>query len=239
MFILDNKLQQDSFFIADLKLSQLRLMNDSNYPWLILIPRHNGLKEIIDLSDEHQIILLQEIKVVAKILQQQFRCDKLNIANLGNIVSQLHIHVIARHHDDCAFPKPVWGAVSALPYLSSDAQNIIDKINQSLNESSQAILYSHANSSNCSLVENDLKMTQLKKIIFRAVHRGCKETDFLLGNFFEAKRNDLNKWGLDLCEKFLEEDDLKIYDWILNREPRPQQYHDILQAISAFHNIDN
>ena len=109
MFILDKKLQQDSFFIGDLELSKVLLMNDANYPWLILVPRQNNLKDIVDLSFDNQIILLKEINFVAEILKKEFECDKLNIANLGNVVSQLHIHVIARRKNDATFPKPVWG----------------------------------------------------------------------------------------------------------------------------------
>ena len=100
MFILDKKLQQDSFFIGDLELCKVLLMNDANYPWLILVPRQNNLKDIVDLSFDDQIILLKEINFVAEILKKEFECDKLNIANLGNVVSQLHIHVIARKKND-------------------------------------------------------------------------------------------------------------------------------------------
>ncbi len=133
MFILDSKLKADTLFICDLKLSHLLLMNDSNYPWLILVPKKPNLVEITDLSFEDQKILLAEINLIAKILKENFLADKLNIANLGNIVSQLHIHVIARFKNDIAFPKPVWGFKEAAPYSENDAINLTNKIKSLIN----------------------------------------------------------------------------------------------------------
>ena len=100
MFSLNTKLEQDSIFICDLNISQLRLMNDSNYLWFLLIPKQESLTEIIDLTFSGQIELFREINLISNIIKQYFRCKKLNIANLGNAVSQLHIHVIARNEDD-------------------------------------------------------------------------------------------------------------------------------------------
>jgi diadenosine tetraphosphate (Ap4A) HIT family hydrolase len=128
MFILNSRLQADTFFIADLKISRLLLMNDSNYPWLILVPRKADLIELTDLSFEDQIEVLREINLVGKILQENFGAEKLNIAALGNVVSQLHIHVIVRKKNDATFPKPVWGNAIAKPYTEQDAQDIIRKI---------------------------------------------------------------------------------------------------------------
>jgi diadenosine tetraphosphate (Ap4A) HIT family hydrolase len=128
MFILDPKLQADTFFIHDFPLSRLVLMNDKNYPWLILVPKKPNLVELIDLSSAEQEVLLQEINLVAKILKEKFLADKLNIANLGNVVSQLHVHVIARFKNDVAFPKPVWGAVSGKVYEEAEAEKLIAKI---------------------------------------------------------------------------------------------------------------
>lgn len=132
MFELNKKLQEDCFFVGDLKISKLLLMNDSNYPWLILVPRQNGLIELTDLSFEDQVEVLREINLVAKILQEKFGADKLNIANLGNVVSQLHIHVIARFKNDAAFPKPVWGALPAKPYEENEAKKLINEIKNSI-----------------------------------------------------------------------------------------------------------
>ena len=128
MFILDKKLQQDRFFIADLELCKVLLMNDANYPWLILVPRQNNLKDIVDLSFDDQIILLKEINFVAEIFKKEFEFDKLNIANLGNVVSQLHIHVIARKKNDATFPRPVWGNAQALEYSGNNLTKTLEKI---------------------------------------------------------------------------------------------------------------
>lgn len=128
MFILDSKLQSDTIFISDLKISRLLLMNDSNYPWLILVPRKADLIELTDLSFDEQTEVLREINIVGKILQENFAAEKLNIAALGNMVKQLHIHVIARKKNDATFPKPVWGNAPSQPYAEADAQQIISKI---------------------------------------------------------------------------------------------------------------
>ena len=128
MFTLDSRLENDSLFVADLKVSRLLLMNDSNFLWLILVPRKENLKELTDLDFADQIEVLREINLVAKILQENFPCDKLNIAALGNVVSQLHIHVIARRKDDAAFPKPVWGNSQFKLYEKNVAENLIQKI---------------------------------------------------------------------------------------------------------------
>ena len=133
MFILDKKLQQDSFFIADLELCKVLLMNDANYPWLILVPRQNNLKDIVDLSFDDQIILLKEINFVAEIFKKEFKFDKLNIANLGNVVSQLHIHVIVRKKNDVTFPKPVWGNASAVEYCGNNLTKTLEKIQKYFN----------------------------------------------------------------------------------------------------------
>jgi diadenosine tetraphosphate (Ap4A) HIT family hydrolase len=109
-------------------------MNDANYPWLILVPLQNNLKDIVDLSFDDQIILLKEINFVAEILKKEFECDKLNIANLGNVVSQLHIHVIARKKNDATFPKPVWGNAPALEYCGNNLTKTLEKIQKYFND---------------------------------------------------------------------------------------------------------
>lgn len=128
MFTLNPKLKEDCFFVTDLKLSQLLLMNDSNYFWFILVPKKDGLVELTDLAFDEQIELLKEINEVSDILKNQLKVEKLNIATLGNVVSQLHIHVIGRFKNDVAFPKPVWGAVNAKNYSPEKAQEIINLI---------------------------------------------------------------------------------------------------------------
>jgi diadenosine tetraphosphate (Ap4A) HIT family hydrolase len=128
MFILDSKLSQDSFVVCDLKISQLLLMNDSNYPWLILVPKKADLIELTDLSFEEQLEVLREINLIGEVLKEEFSVQKLNIAALGNVVKQLHIHVIGRFENDASFPKPVWGAVASKPYEERVAQELIKKL---------------------------------------------------------------------------------------------------------------
>jgi diadenosine tetraphosphate (Ap4A) HIT family hydrolase len=128
MFILNSQLKSDTFFVADLKISQLLLMNDSNYVWLILVPRKPDLIELIDLNFDEQIEVLLEINLLGKILKENFNAHKLNIGALGNVVKQLHVHLIARCENDATFPKPVWGNAPTKPYASEAAQDLIKKI---------------------------------------------------------------------------------------------------------------
>lgn len=132
MFQLDQKLQADTFLIHDLKICRVLLMNDANYPWVILVPKKENLVELTDLDFEDQIEVLREINLVAKILKDDFGAHKINIATLGNVVRQLHIHVIARKKNDATFPKPVWGNAQAKPYEEKSAQEMIEKIKSSL-----------------------------------------------------------------------------------------------------------
>lgn len=131
MFTLDQKLKEDSIFICDLQFCSLLLMNNKSFPWLILVPRKPDLKELIDLNFEEQIVVLKEINQISKILQNITKADKLNIAILGNVVNQLHIHIIARFKNDAAFPKPVFGHEITL-YNEKDVQELISKIKNEL-----------------------------------------------------------------------------------------------------------
>lgn len=119
-FSLAPEFVRDCIEVADWPLCKVLLMNDSQYPWFILVPRQAGLKESIDLSDDDQIVLMKESAKLSHLLQSIFNPDKLNVAALGNMVPQLHIHHIARFKTDVAWPAPVWGKFSAVPY--SDAQ---------------------------------------------------------------------------------------------------------------------
>lgn len=132
MFTLHPQLESDSFFISDLKISRLLLMNDANYLWLILVPRKAGLVELIDLSFEEQMEVLFEINLLSEILKKDFFADKINIGALGNVVSQLHIHVILRKKNDATFPKPVWGNAEAKLYAEDEAKNLVKKIREIL-----------------------------------------------------------------------------------------------------------
>jgi len=112
-FDLDARLESDSHFIADGPLSQLRLIDDTRFPWLVLVPRLPGATEWLDLDGSAQRLLLAEINLAGKLLRATGRCDKINIGALGNIVRQLHVHVVAPTEGDAAWPGPVWG--SGLP----------------------------------------------------------------------------------------------------------------------------
>lgn len=115
-FVLHPQLAKDSVLITDLPLSMVRLINDAQYPWLILVPKVAQMSEIIDLSDSQQTQLWQESAMVSRVLTQLFTPDKLNIAALGNMVPQLHLHHIVRYRDDVSWPKPIWGQLAAEAY---------------------------------------------------------------------------------------------------------------------------
>lgn len=115
-FTLHPQLHDDCHFLADLELSRLLLMNDANYPWCILVPRLADAREIYELSAAGQSRLLTESSLLARIMMDIFAGEKMNIAALGNMVPQLHLHHIVRKQSDPAWPKPVWGQVAAIPY---------------------------------------------------------------------------------------------------------------------------
>lgn len=113
---LDPRLDGDSVMLGDLPLSRVLIVNDANYPWLVLVPRRPQLVEIIDLDDDGQAVLMQEIARICRALKTVTACEKLNVAALGNTVRQLHVHVIARFSSDPAGRRPVWEVVPARPY---------------------------------------------------------------------------------------------------------------------------
>ncbi len=118
-FALDPRLAADTRPVASLPLCEVRLMDDARYPWLILVPRRNGLVEIDDLRDDEQALLWREVNRAAAALRAAAPCDKLNLGALGNIVRQLHVHVVARREGDAAWPGPVWGSGRAQPYAET------------------------------------------------------------------------------------------------------------------------
>lgn len=128
MFILDTRLQEDTWLIGDFPLCRLLLSNDSNYPWFILVPRREGISELFQLDDVDQQLMWAETTALAGVLKELFTADKMNVATLGNVVSQLHMHVIARYASDAAWPGPVWGKHPAKPYSEADVQVIRDKL---------------------------------------------------------------------------------------------------------------
>lgn len=126
------QLADDTHPIAQWSLSDLRLMDDANHPWLILVPRVDGAAELIDLTDSQQVELTREIATASRALQAAFKPHKLNVAALGNIVPQLHVHVIARFQDDIAWPRPVWGMASAKPYSPEALVQRIERLQVAL-----------------------------------------------------------------------------------------------------------
>ncbi len=125
---LDARLAGDSVPIADLALCQVRLMNDATYPWLLLIPRREGAIEIVDLAPDDRHMLIEEVAFVSGVLRDMTRCDKLNVAALGNMVPQLHVHLIARYEGDPAWPGPVWGKAPAQPYAEASRAGLVSAL---------------------------------------------------------------------------------------------------------------
>jgi diadenosine tetraphosphate (Ap4A) HIT family hydrolase len=119
------RLEQDTEPVGDLPLSRLLVNNDANYPWLILVPRRPGAREIIDLDEKDQAQLMIEIAHMSRALKDVTACLKLNVAAIGNVVPQLHIHIVARERDDPAWPKPVWGTVPARAYDVGERERFI------------------------------------------------------------------------------------------------------------------
>ena len=118
--------------VADLRLSRLLLLDDHRWPWLVLVPRIAGVEEIHHLDHESQLILTEEISRVSEILKSVTSCDKINIGALGNIVRQLHIHVIARNEGDANWPGPVWGYGQRQPYIEQKEDILINTIKANL-----------------------------------------------------------------------------------------------------------
>jgi diadenosine tetraphosphate (Ap4A) HIT family hydrolase len=134
MFKLDPRIEKDSTFIKDLALCQIRLQNDSRYPWLVLLPRENGLTEVYELSSDQQAQLMVESSLVSKALAKSTECKKINVANLGNVVSQLHWHVVARFENDLTWPAPIWGIGTSVPWQDQKRAEFIDSFLTNLAE---------------------------------------------------------------------------------------------------------
>jgi diadenosine tetraphosphate (Ap4A) HIT family hydrolase len=119
----------ETAFVCDLPLSRLLAMNDANFPWLILVPRRAGASELFDLGAE-QAALANEVALVSRALKAATRCDKLNVAAIGNVVPQLHIHIVARSSDDALWPKPVWGAAPPRAYDAAALERFVTAIRE-------------------------------------------------------------------------------------------------------------
>jgi diadenosine tetraphosphate (Ap4A) HIT family hydrolase len=127
-FQLDLRLAKDTIFLGKLALCELRLMNDSRWPWLVLVPVRTAASEVHDLSEDDQKLLAKETALVAKLLKSLTNCEKINSAALGNIVRQLHVHVVARSENDPNWPGPVWGYGTREPYSPEEAEPWIKRL---------------------------------------------------------------------------------------------------------------
>jgi diadenosine tetraphosphate (Ap4A) HIT family hydrolase len=119
-WILHPQLARDTAAVGDLPLSRVLLIDDANYPWILLVPRRSGAVEILDLSEPDRRQLMDEISLASRVMKDMTRCDKINVAALGNVVPQLHVHVIGRARSDAAWPRPVWGVAAARRYGEAD-----------------------------------------------------------------------------------------------------------------------
>jgi diadenosine tetraphosphate (Ap4A) HIT family hydrolase len=123
-FHVEDALLEDSCFICDLTLSKLYVKNDKANPWFLLVPRRPQLVELMELSSEEQALLMEELTLVSEFLKLYYQPYKINIGTLGNIVRQLHLHVIARYQDDRAWPNPIWGSAPQLILEDVELENI-------------------------------------------------------------------------------------------------------------------
>ncbi|MDG1818740.1 MAG: HIT family protein [Porticoccaceae bacterium] len=128
MFQLHPQLEADTVLVGRFPLSLLLLSKDANYPWCILVPQRAAMEEIYQLDTVDQQQLLQESSCLAEILAEVFAADKINVATIGNMVPQLHMHHVARFKTDAAWPKPVWGAVEAIAYQEDMLAHRVERI---------------------------------------------------------------------------------------------------------------
>jgi diadenosine tetraphosphate (Ap4A) HIT family hydrolase len=126
-FSLDPRLAADTLPLGDLSLSTIYLMNDSRFPWFILVPRRPGLSEITDLTPEDAAVLMDEVRIAIRVMLALAKPDKVNVGALGNVVAQLHVHVVGRFLSDPAWPGPVWGSGPATPYPAHAAGSLADR----------------------------------------------------------------------------------------------------------------
>lgn len=134
MFELHSQLAKDCYQLGSFPLCRLLLMNDSNYPWFILVPQRVNVREIYELSAADQQQLLRESSHLAQTLAEVFAADKMNVAALGNMVPQLHVHHIVRYQSDAAWPAPVWGKVAAQPYTDAGVALVLERLRGALGE---------------------------------------------------------------------------------------------------------
>ena len=127
-FQLHHRLEADTLFVTDWALSRVLLMNDSQFPWLVLVPRRAGTSELHELAHAERMVLIEEIARAAQALKSVTAAAKMNVASLGNLVPQLHVHVVARTPSDAAWPKSVWGFGAAVPYDSGAGDALLRRL---------------------------------------------------------------------------------------------------------------
>ena len=127
MFNINNKFLESSHHIANLKLCSVRLHDNSKFPWLILIPKRKYVTDISDLNSKDQLLLIKEIVFVSKLMKKLFKTSKLNVEKIGNILPQLHIHIIARYKNDSSWPLSVW-VIKGKTYSKLNLEKVINKI---------------------------------------------------------------------------------------------------------------
>lgn len=143
MFRLDARLDQDTVPVTELALCRALLMDDTRYPWLILVPAKPDLRELHDLAAADRSQLIDEICQASRALERLFQPDKINVGALGNLVPQLHIHVIARRIGDSAWPGPVWGQGAAVPYAAEALAETRGRLAEALTADHAASVASH------------------------------------------------------------------------------------------------
>lgn len=134
MYELHPQLRKDTIAIGQFELSDVLLMNDERYPWVILVPRREQLREIYQLAEADQQQLLKESNFVSKVMAELFSAHKMNVAALGNIVEQLHLHHVARFTSDAAWPKPIWGVGETVPYSDVAAKAMLSQLKRALGD---------------------------------------------------------------------------------------------------------
>ncbi|PCK08785.1 MAG: HIT family protein [Alteromonadaceae bacterium] len=132
MFQLHEQLKQDTVVVGQFHLCLVLLHKDANYPWVVLVPKRDSVKEIHQLAEDDQVQLIRESSHLSEVMTSLFAPKKMNIAALGNIVPQLHVHHVARYEDDAAWPKSIWGATPAKAYEGDVLKERLTRLNSSL-----------------------------------------------------------------------------------------------------------
>ena len=127
MFKIHKKFEKTTHYIADLKLCQVRLQDNGKFPWIMLIPKRKGAGQILDLNRKDQMQLMDEIQYCSKIMKKNFKCVNLNVEKVGNIVPQLHIHIIPRHKKDPTWPLSIW-VIKGKPYTKVALAEMLEKL---------------------------------------------------------------------------------------------------------------